>query len=1140
MTGLLDGLPAGTDLPETPPAVVAVVVTRDPGPWFEECLAALGAQDYPELSVLVLVSGGSEDPTARVAAVLPDAYVRRLPEDRGFGAAVNEALAMVEGAAFLLLCHDDCAPAPDAVHILVEESFRSNAGVVGPKMVRWAEPDVLLHVGMSADKTGASVERIQPGEVDHGQHDGVRDVFFLPGGLTLVRADLLSALGGFDAAMVAMGEDLDFCWRAQVAGSRVVVEPDAVVRHLEATAGGLRSPPPPPDGAAPSLQELQRRHELRAVLKNYGWWNLLWVLPQAAILALGEVLTATFAGDRRRVRVVSAAWRWNLHHLGEVRRARAANRAVSRVPDRQVRQLQLRGSARLATYLSRLSHQGFEAAHGRMADETVEESDEPELTGSVGLAFSEDADFDELDDLGHRAGRDRFGRARRRPILGTTTSRLVAWAAVVIVLVIGTRDLLAASFPLVGQLAPMLSWTATWHHLWAGWQPAGVGTTAPATSAFAVLGSAGTVLLGGMGLAQKVLVLACIPVGAYGTVTLVRPLGSPRARLVAAVSYLGLALPYNALSAGRWDGLVAFAVMPFLVVRLARATRLPPFDTGRPAAGWRGTAAGQVAVLGAIEAVAVAFAPAVAPAMLLCAVGFVGGSLLVGGWRPALRALGFGAAATAVAAVLLAPWVIGTLLAGHQAVGVFGLPGAPWSAANPGALVRFAVGPLGSSPLSWLVVVAALLPLLVGRDHRLAWATRFWAVAVLSWLLAWAAGRGWTSPFAPSVTVVLAPAAVAMAASVGLGVASFEADLVGYRFGWRQVVSAGAMVVLVVGLLPVVGAAGDGRWGLPATGYEQALSFLSAGSGAGRPGAAAGSGAVAGAGGFRVLWLGDPRALPIGAWSAGPGLAYGTSEDGVPGAVDLWAPAGSGPTDTLAAAVTQAEQGGTQQLGRLLAAGGVRYVVVVQSIAPQVAGVQSPPSYPVAPTLQTALAAQTDLQAVAGGPSDGYVVYLNTVALPERAARAGGPVITTTQAGLARPALGDLAGWSGVLPGPAGAGSYTGTVPAGTTYAGYAPAGNWHLTVSGRSARSRPAFGWAAQWPAGSAGPATLQVDGSPLVPLGVALQGVAVVALALLLLGVRRWPRRPGWMGGRPSRTSTAERPPDPVPEAAAAGAAR
>ena len=40
----------------TVPAVVALLAVRDPGPWFEETLAALGAQDYEDFSVLVVVN----------------------------------------------------------------------------------------------------------------------------------------------------------------------------------------------------------------------------------------------------------------------------------------------------------------------------------------------------------------------------------------------------------------------------------------------------------------------------------------------------------------------------------------------------------------------------------------------------------------------------------------------------------------------------------------------------------------------------------------------------------------------------------------------------------------------------------------------------------------------------------------------------------------------------------------------------------------------------------------------------------------------------------------------------------------------------------------------------------------------------
>ena len=206
---------------------------------------------------------------------------------------------MVEGAAFFLLCHDDVALDPDAVHQLVEESFRSNAGVVSPKFVNWDDPRILLHVGMNCDKTGAVVDRILEGEVDHGQHDAVRDVFVAPGGCILVRADLFSLLEGFDAGIVAMGEDLDLSWRSQVAGSRVVVAPEARVRHREAVAGGLEPLAvvvAEAQGRHPvTMQMLQRRHELRAVLKCYTRFTLVRVLPQAALLAFGEV-------RRRRVR----------------------------------------------------------------------------------------------------------------------------------------------------------------------------------------------------------------------------------------------------------------------------------------------------------------------------------------------------------------------------------------------------------------------------------------------------------------------------------------------------------------------------------------------------------------------------------------------------------------------------------------------------------------------------------------------------------------------------------------------------------------------------------------------------------------------------------------------------------------------
>ena len=122
------------------PAVVAVVVVSEPQEHFEEVLQSLAAQDYPNLSVLVVYGGKSRPVADLVAEILPGAYIHQAPNQGNFSKAANQALDLVSGASFFLFCHDDVALDARCVTILVEELYRSNAGIVGPKLVNWADP----------------------------------------------------------------------------------------------------------------------------------------------------------------------------------------------------------------------------------------------------------------------------------------------------------------------------------------------------------------------------------------------------------------------------------------------------------------------------------------------------------------------------------------------------------------------------------------------------------------------------------------------------------------------------------------------------------------------------------------------------------------------------------------------------------------------------------------------------------------------------------------------------------------------------------------------------------------------------------------------------------------------------------------
>ena len=646
---------------------------------------------------------------------------------------------MVEGAAFFLLLHDDVALDPDAVHKLVEESFRSNAGVVSPKFVNWDDP------------------RHPAARRDELRQDAV------PSSTASLRAR--STTGSTTPCATSSSRPAGASWcgptssgaqgfrrrdRGHGGGPRpVVAQPGRGLTRGRCARGAGAPPrsgggrprgaggPDETQGRRPvTMQMLQRRHELRAVLKCYTRFSLVRVLPQAALLALGEVVVAAFARDGERVRAVAGAWRWNARRLAEISLLRGELAEYRLFPDAEVRRLQVRGSARLSRYFSRLSHQGLDAANavaasreragarrragrggrphrqrrvGLQRGRGLRRARRPGPAGGAGPLRPQGplgtAEYGTPTRGGHgdRAARDRHGDPR--PVLRDPAPR---------------RPVGPAS--IVGdELAPLLLGLAVGRR---GHDGAGLARLRASSGSPARCSSAPWGRCSG----------SCCSVAsrsaAWGVSRFMRPLVSSRARVIAVICYLGLPLPYGALGTGRWDGLVAYAAFPFI----ARAWPGRPAwrRTGR-SAGRNGAAAsaGQIAILGAMIAAAASFAPAVVPLTIAMALAWTVGSLLVGardpGWRVlvvAVRGGGRGPGAGGAVGDRDRRWLArdgGDLRVARQRRR--GARTGARSSASPSAR-RPARPSCGSS---WR---RPALPLLLGRGIRLAWAARLWVTGV--------------------------------------------------------------------------------------------------------------------------------------------------------------------------------------------------------------------------------------------------------------------------------------------------------------------------------------------------------------------------------------------------------------------------
>ncbi len=858
-----------SDIPSAPP-VVAVVVVHEPGDWFDDTLDAIARQDYPNLRTLFLVVAEHDPVDAaqtigeRIEQRLPDAFIRAIGANVGFGSAANEVLRLVEGDnGFFLLCHDDIAPEPDALRLMVEELYRSNAGAVGPKIVEWDDSRVLQSVGLGMDRFGEIDPVIEPGEVDQEQHDGVRDVFVLPSAYLLVRADLFRELGGFDPDIDFYGEDTELCWRIHHSGARVVVVPSARVRHI----GRLRQ-------RRPDLRHatLRARHRMRSVATLTGTSRLPARSIEMVLLTLTELVVGLFTAR------FGQAWNSFRALFGLIPRTpallarRREVKALRRVPEREVFSLQERGSARLNSYLR-----------------------SRETATYVGSG------------------------AQVRRWRQSTTAPVIAWIAVIAGLFVGARSFFESGLPPVGEfLAFPQSPRQLLDTFLSGWNPNGAGATSPNPTGWATLSGLSVFTLFHMGLLQTLFTLGLLLVGSAGVWRLSSVFTSTRARIAALLVYSFSPIVSGAMSGGRLTVLVVYAATPWVLDLIRRAAGVETADPDSAeldvADGIVDLATGdrvrRALAAALVLALAVAFAPVMLPLTVVLTVVFALGTVLArGSLATAGWSLAAGLAAVVGAAILNLPWITS-----WSWEGVVGAP--PIGEAGLGLLplASFEIGRTDFAALGLALYLPVLAAVLLARAWRLTWAIRASLLVLAFGALAVLADQG-TFPFAmPEAGVLLVPVALGLAIAAGAALAAFDLDVRGGTFGWRQPLGILASVAVVVGLAPGVAALADGSFQVPSTPLARLLD-------ASLPDASP-------AGDYNVLLIGDARLLPVPATEYRDGVSWAIIDDGALDVRDRWMPPSNAAASLVNTALDEMASTSTLRAGRLLAPLAIRFVVV--------------------------------------------------------------------------------------------------------------------------------------------------------------------------------------------------------------------
>lgn len=238
-----------------------IIVNWNGGSLLTRCIETIVSSAPKVTYEIVIIDNASQDDSlaqlraSEVAAPMIASQQLRIfnnSENRGFGAANNQAFALTDSP-FLFLLNLDTEVSPGTIDTLIGKlTSDPSLGACGPKILNsdgslqvsaFFNPPRVWHTVLSQLWLYLLLPRRIRGELLlgwHWKHDRQRCVPMLGGAAFMARRKMIEEVGGFDERFHMYAEDNEWCWRITKSDWRLMFVPEAVVVHHGAQSSSKR------------------------------------------------------------------------------------------------------------------------------------------------------------------------------------------------------------------------------------------------------------------------------------------------------------------------------------------------------------------------------------------------------------------------------------------------------------------------------------------------------------------------------------------------------------------------------------------------------------------------------------------------------------------------------------------------------------------------------------------------------------------------------------------------------------------------------------------------------------------------------------------------------------------------------------
>jgi len=274
------------------PSVAIVILNYNGRNFLEKFLPSVLASSYSNKEIIV-ADNCSTDDSVEVLKQFSSVKVLLLDKNYGFAEGYNQALQSITADYYVLL-NSDVEVTLQWIEPVIE-IMENNKKIAAcqPKVLSYKEKSYFEYAGAAGgwiDSLGYPFSRgrvFDEHEKDFGQYNDNAEIFWATGAAMFVSASAFHEVKGFDGFFFAHMEEIDLCWRLQLAGYTIMSCPASVVYHV---GGGTL-----PKGNEKKVY-LNFRNNIIMLLKNLPANEKLWKIPLRFFLDILFAFKNLFTG----------------------------------------------------------------------------------------------------------------------------------------------------------------------------------------------------------------------------------------------------------------------------------------------------------------------------------------------------------------------------------------------------------------------------------------------------------------------------------------------------------------------------------------------------------------------------------------------------------------------------------------------------------------------------------------------------------------------------------------------------------------------------------------------------------------------------------------------------------------------------